>query len=128
MWNLSDCNLTWTFNHLVGKEILNDLDKLAKWLSCFMVTCRYGALTVYIYHVTFGCKMSLFSVIAWKIHLNRVKERVKSNYFSSFLIYFRCVAFFFVTHIFQTSKSAARFVLVIAWFRVQLKINLTSVN
>ena len=30
IWNLSDCNGTWTHNHLVRKRTLNDL---AKWLS-----------------------------------------------------------------------------------------------
>ena len=33
IWRLSDCNWTWTHNHLVHKRTLNHLSKLAKWLS-----------------------------------------------------------------------------------------------
>ena len=34
IWSLGDCNWTWTQNHLVHKQTLNHLAKLAKWLSC----------------------------------------------------------------------------------------------
>ena len=40
---LSDCNWTWTHNHLVCKRILNHLAKLAKWLSCVVSTSLSGA-------------------------------------------------------------------------------------
>ena len=40
---LGDCNWTQTHNHLVHKWTLNDLAKLAKWLSCAVSTYLYGA-------------------------------------------------------------------------------------
>ena len=33
IWRLSDCNRSWTGDHLVRKRKLNHLAKLAKWLS-----------------------------------------------------------------------------------------------
>ena len=33
IWSLSDCNWTWTYNHLVHKRTVNHLAKLAEWLS-----------------------------------------------------------------------------------------------
>ena len=39
--SLSDCNWNRTHNHLVRKRTLNDLAKLAKWLSCVVSTCLY---------------------------------------------------------------------------------------
>ena len=39
----SDCNWTRTQNHLVCKQTLNHLAKLAKWLSCVLSTYLYGA-------------------------------------------------------------------------------------
>ena len=39
----NDCNWTWTHNHLIRKWTLNHLAKLAKWLSCVVSTCLYGA-------------------------------------------------------------------------------------
>ena len=38
IWSLSDCNRTWMYNHLVHKQTLNYLTKLAKWLSCVVST------------------------------------------------------------------------------------------
>ena len=40
IWRLSDCNGTWTHNHLVRKRTLNHLVKMAKSLSC--VAYLYG--------------------------------------------------------------------------------------
>ena len=40
---LGDCNWTRTHNHLVRKQELNHLTKLAKWLSCVVSTYLYGA-------------------------------------------------------------------------------------
>ena len=40
---LSDCNGARTHNHLVLKQTLNHLAKLAKWLSCIVSTYLYGA-------------------------------------------------------------------------------------
>ena len=40
---LSDCNMNPTHSHLVRKQTLNHLDKLAKWLSCVVRTYLYGA-------------------------------------------------------------------------------------
>ena len=42
IWRLSDCNWTWTHNHLVFKLTLNHLAKLVKWLSCVVSTHLYG--------------------------------------------------------------------------------------
>ena len=42
IWRLSDCNNTWTQNHLVFKRKLNHLTKLTKWLSCVVSTYLYG--------------------------------------------------------------------------------------
>ena len=43
IWSLSDSNWIWTHNHLVRKQTLNHLAKLAKWLSCVVSTYLYGA-------------------------------------------------------------------------------------
>ena len=40
----SNCNGTQTHNHLVRKRTLNHLVKLAKWLSCAVSTCLFGAI------------------------------------------------------------------------------------
>ena len=40
--NLSDCNGTRTYNHLVCKWTLDHLVKLAKWSSCVVYTYLYG--------------------------------------------------------------------------------------
>ena len=37
------CNWTWTHNHLVHKRTLDNLTKLAKWLSCVVNSYPYGA-------------------------------------------------------------------------------------
>ena len=39
IWSLSDCNLTRTHNHLVHKQTLNHLTKLAKRLSRVVSIC-----------------------------------------------------------------------------------------
>ena len=44
---LSYCNGALTHNHLVRKQTLNHLAKLAKWLSCVVSTYLYGAMTVF---------------------------------------------------------------------------------
>ena len=44
MWNLSDCNSTWTQKHLVGEETLKHLAKLTKWLSCVLSSFLYGRI------------------------------------------------------------------------------------
>ena len=41
--DLSDCNGTQTHHHLVHKQTLNHLAKLAKWLSCVVSTYLYNA-------------------------------------------------------------------------------------
>ena len=43
IWSLSDCNWTQTQKHLVQKQTLNHLAKLAKWLSCVLSTYLHGA-------------------------------------------------------------------------------------
>ena len=43
IWSLSDSNWTRTQNHLVCKQTLNHLAKLAHWLSCVVSTYLHGA-------------------------------------------------------------------------------------
>ena len=43
IWRWSDCNCTGTQNHLVLKQTLNHLAKLAKWLSYVLSTYLYDA-------------------------------------------------------------------------------------
>ena len=38
IWSLSDCNWTWTHNHLAHTRTLNHLAKLTKLLSCVVST------------------------------------------------------------------------------------------
>ena len=44
IWSLTDCKWARTQNHLVRKQTLNHLAKLAKWLSYVVSTYLYGAL------------------------------------------------------------------------------------
>ena len=44
IWSLSDMNQIRTHDHLVGKQRLNHLVKLAKWFSCVVSTYLYGAI------------------------------------------------------------------------------------
>ena len=53
IWNLNDRNGTQIHNHLVYKQTLNHLAKLAKWLSCVGSTYPCSAFTVCSYHVTY---------------------------------------------------------------------------
>ena len=41
-WKLSDCNWTWSQNHLVRKRTLNHLAQLTKWFSCVLSTYLHG--------------------------------------------------------------------------------------
>ena len=56
--NISDCNWTWTHNHLVHKRTLDHLVKLAKWLSCVVSTYLYGASDC----MFLSCHVSLVSL------------------------------------------------------------------
>ena len=47
IWSLNECNLTWTYDHLVCKQTLNRLAKLAKLLSCVVSTYPYVAFDCY---------------------------------------------------------------------------------
>ena len=44
IWSLSSSNDIRTHNHLVRKQTLNHLAKLAKWLSCVVSTYLYDAI------------------------------------------------------------------------------------
>ena len=44
IWSLSDRKEIQTHNYLVRKRTVNDLAKLAKWLSCVVSTYLYGVL------------------------------------------------------------------------------------
>ena len=43
IWNLSDCIRVWTYSHLVRKGTINQLVKLANWLSCVVNTSLHAA-------------------------------------------------------------------------------------
>ena len=60
--SLSDCNGTKIPNHLVCKQTLNHLAKLAKWTVLWVLTCTIH-LTVCSYHVTcaFQSESTLYS-------------------------------------------------------------------
>ena len=66
IWSLSDCNWIQTQNHLVHKQTLNHLAKLAKWLSfvLWVLICMVD-LTVCYYHVTytFQSESTLYSCL-----------------------------------------------------------------
>ena len=54
IWGLSDCNWTWTQNHLVCKLTLNYLARLASdWVVFWVLTCTVH-LTVCSCHVTYA--------------------------------------------------------------------------
>ena len=54
IWGLSDCNWTWTQNHLVRKLTLNHLSKLANdWVVFWVLICTVH-LTVCSCHVTYA--------------------------------------------------------------------------
>ena len=65
--SLSDCNGTWTHNHLVRKQTLNYLTELAKWLSCVVSTYLY-ARCVWLY-VTITPRtrfiLNAYSIVVW---------------------------------------------------------------
>ena len=67
IWSLSDSNTIQTHNHIVCKQTLNHLVKLAIWLSC-VSTYLYDAsvhLTVCYYHLkhAFQCESALYSCL-----------------------------------------------------------------
>ena len=66
---LSDCNETWTHNHLVRKRTLNHLAKLAKWLSSVVNTYLYGAFDCMFYHAlgTFQSESTLYSCLSLNV-------------------------------------------------------------
>ena len=67
---LSDCNWTRTHNHLIHKQTLNHLAKLAKWLSCVVSTYLYGA-----FDCTFlSCHIH---VSGWNIECGFTLKRVR---------------------------------------------------
>ena len=64
IWSLSDCNWTWTHNHLVPKRTLNHLAKLAKLLICIVSTYLYSA---------FGCMfLSCHVRISLKLQISQL--------------------------------------------------------
>ena len=48
--SISDCNGTWTHNHLVRKGTLKHLAKLAKWLRCVVSTYTVKWTVQYLQH------------------------------------------------------------------------------
>ena len=61
IWSLSDCNWTWTQNHLVRKRTLNSLAKLTKLLSCVLNNYLHGI---------FDCMFLSCQVCIWEWILN----------------------------------------------------------
>ena len=61
----SDCNWTWSHNHLIYKRTLNHLAKLANWLSCVVSTYLYSAFDLCSYHVmyAFQSESTLYSCL-----------------------------------------------------------------
>ena len=43
IWSLTDCNWTWTHNHLVRKPTVNHFAKLTKWFTWVVSAYLYGA-------------------------------------------------------------------------------------
>ena len=60
MWRLNDCNWTWTQNHLVRKQTLNDLTKLSKWWSHVLSTSLYGAIGCIVLLLSFQSESTLY--------------------------------------------------------------------
>ena len=54
IWSLSDSNKIQTHKHLVRKQTLNHLPKLAKWWSCVVSTNLYGAFDSFYYNITYA--------------------------------------------------------------------------
>ena len=65
IWILSDCNVSGTHKHLVCKRKLSHLVKLAKWLSCVVSSCLYGAFDC----LFLSCHVRSYHVI-WSVWLN----------------------------------------------------------
>ena len=53
IWSLNNSNEIWTHNDWVGKQTLNHLVKLTKWLGCAWVLICMVHWTVCYYHVTY---------------------------------------------------------------------------
>ena len=80
IWNLSDTNGIRTYNHWVGTRTLNDLAKLAKWLSSAVNAYLYGAFDCVISWVpllSLTCvyflkrtKITTFNFLAIKLRLS----------------------------------------------------------
>ena len=68
IWGLSDCNWTWTHNHLVHTRTLNHLAKLAsltKWLSVSLWTkwlCPVAITLSCFYRITLLFKKQVFAI------------------------------------------------------------------
>ena len=102
IWRLSDCNWTRTQNHLVCKQILNHLAKLAKWLSCVLSTYLYGAfdcmflsslwlfLWVKVWLRILESPLKLSKILATKRHYK------KTSVMKQFLIKVLCLYFDFL--------------------------------
>ena len=77
MLKVPDYNRIRTNNDLVRKRTLNDLAKLAQYLSCVVRTYLFGALTL-ILHVTYAFRVSLHSVIDWMSRNSMLKTDITS--------------------------------------------------
>ena len=67
IWNLSGCNETQTYNHLVRQWTRKHLAKLVKWLTCVVNTYLCGSLLSACFsHVTqaFLCESAPFNCIS----------------------------------------------------------------
>ena len=66
IWILIDRNGTSSRNHLVRKQALNHLPKLAKWLSCVVTTYLYGIIWLYVFIMSrTRFRVNAESIFAW---------------------------------------------------------------
>ena len=79
IWSLSDCNCTWTHNHLVRKKPLKHLAKLA--LFIFLMFNDWAVLWVLICSVHFDCIfLSCHVGVSEWIHTKWLSVRLRTKW------------------------------------------------
>ena len=80
IWSLSNCNWTWTQNHLVGKLTLNHLAKRPNDWAVFWVLICMVHLTICSCHVTYVFQniSTLYSYLNVKEHLAQSRLKIWS--------------------------------------------------
>ena len=79
IWSLSDCNWTRTQNHLVYKRTLNHSTKLAKWLSCALITCLYGTFDCMWLSCQYGVWIHCETYVTWQEHTVRCTVQINNR-------------------------------------------------